>query len=141
MKAKGKPKSYITEKGYRRIYIPAIKKRKYAHILVWEKHNGPIPKGYEIHHINYDRLDNRIKNLSCMPQIEHSRLHSRSSKNDKGVWVRICKVCKVTKYLNKVFYNYSNKGYFSSMCRSCNKEYMKQYRINKKADLKCRMLT
>jgi len=31
--------------------------------IVWEMHNGPIPVGYEVDHINGDRLDDRLENL------------------------------------------------------------------------------
>ena len=33
------------------------------HRVVWIYHNGEIPEGMEIDHINQDRLDNRIENL------------------------------------------------------------------------------
>ena len=36
---------------------------KYEHRVIWEMHNGPIPKGMTIDHINRDPLDNRIENL------------------------------------------------------------------------------
>jgi len=33
------------------------------HRAIWELHNGPIPDGLDIDHINRDRSDNRIENL------------------------------------------------------------------------------
>ena len=33
--------------------------RKRMHVAVWEAHNGPIPEGYDVHHENLDKSDNR----------------------------------------------------------------------------------
>jgi len=48
-------------------------KRSLLHRDVWEFHNGPIPDGSDIHHINENRTDNSIENLECLPKSEHTR--------------------------------------------------------------------
>ena len=48
---------------------------KKAHILVYETFVGPIPKGYDVHHKNQIKTDNRIENLELIEHIEHSKLH------------------------------------------------------------------
>lgn len=48
---------------------------RYAHHLVWEEVNGPIPEGYVIHHKNENPEDNRVENLELVTPIEHNRLH------------------------------------------------------------------
>ena len=45
------------------------------HRDVWEFHNGPIPEGYHVHHIDGDTTNNDISNLCCLPAGEHRRLH------------------------------------------------------------------
>ncbi len=54
-------------------------KKRYAmeHRLIWEQANGPIPKGWVVHHLNGDKLDNRLENLAAMPRNEH---HTHPSK-------------------------------------------------------------
>lgn len=51
------------------------------HRACWEAYNGLIPKGFDIHHINNDKIDNCIENLDCMLRSKHGKLHGRN----KGV--------------------------------------------------------
>lgn len=46
------------------------------HRMIWEHHNGMVPKGCVIHHVNFDSRDNRIDNLRCMDYFEHRKLHA-----------------------------------------------------------------
>lgn len=56
-------------------------KNKYNHIqrpihkLVYETFVGPIPKGYDVHHINHNRQDNRLENLCLIEKSKHSKMH------------------------------------------------------------------
>ena len=50
-------------------------KTKFEHRLVWEKINGKIPEGHEIHHIDLNRCNNNIDNLICLNKKEHRNLH------------------------------------------------------------------
>lgn len=56
------------DNGY--LYVGLSKDGKvkcfYVHRLVWEAFNGPIPDGYEINHINEDKTDCRLENLSLL---------------------------------------------------------------------------
>lgn len=51
-------------------------KRPLMHRYVYEKEVGPIPEGWDIHHINENKTDNRVENLECLPKAEHTRKYS-----------------------------------------------------------------
>ena len=42
------------------------------HRYVWEFHNGKIPTKHDIHHINNNRADNKIKNLELYTKSKHA---------------------------------------------------------------------
>ena len=42
---------------------------------IWERHNGKIPQGFEIHHIDGNRNNNNISNLLCVSLEEHYNIH------------------------------------------------------------------
>ena len=46
------------------------------HRYVWCFYNGPIPKGYEVHHIDLDKSNNDISNLALLTRSEHHRIHA-----------------------------------------------------------------
>ena len=51
------------------------------HRAVWEHHNGPIPKGFEIHHIDENKDNNGIENLELMERSAHRRLHASTERH------------------------------------------------------------
>lgn len=68
------------ENGYRVIYAGDGEGIK-EHIKVMEEHIGRKLRPDEVvHHINENRLDNRIENLQLMTRGEHSRLHRLQEK-------------------------------------------------------------
>ena len=51
--------------------------------LVWMYHAGRlIPDGFDIHHRDEDRENNRWDNLICIYGADHPKLHSKGSRND-----------------------------------------------------------
>ncbi len=56
-------------------------KGKRLHRAVWEYHNGKIPKGYHIHHIDEDRNNNDISNLEMLSAFDHLSKHGKEEKN------------------------------------------------------------
>ena len=68
-----KKKPYIY-RGYWMVRVG--NKFREEHIVVWEKYHGKKPKGYDIHHKNFDKLDNRIENLQILKHGEHTTIHN-----------------------------------------------------------------
>lgn len=50
--------------------------RKRLHRYVWEYHNGEIPKGWHIHHIDGNKDNNDISNLQLIDEHKHTEYHS-----------------------------------------------------------------
>ena len=48
-------------------------KTEYIHRIIWEIHNGKIPDGMEIDHINREKSDNRIENLRLVTRLENNQ--------------------------------------------------------------------
>jgi hypothetical protein len=65
-KRENKPRSYIK-----------ITKNKWEAlaIFIWKKFNGSIPKGFVVHHIDHNQLNDNINNLQLLSKPEHQRIH------------------------------------------------------------------
>lgn len=50
--------------------------RTLMHRYVWQKEKGDIPEGWDIHHINERKDDNKVENLECLQKAEHTRKYS-----------------------------------------------------------------
>lgn len=49
---------------------------------IWEKQNGKISEGYEIHHIDGNHFNNSLSNLKCVSIQEHYSIHMQ-----QGDWM------------------------------------------------------
>src|SRR5579859_3333497 len=50
----------------------------HLHQEIWKHHNGPIPKGHDIHHADENPLNNSKENLVCLTKSEHRKAHKPS---------------------------------------------------------------
>jgi len=55
-----------TKGGYLRGTLPDGR-RVLLHRVVWEEANGPIPRGFVVHHKDLDQKNNSIENLELIP--------------------------------------------------------------------------
>lgn len=76
---KNRRDGYINSAGYK---VKMINRRLWLeHHLVWLKENTLglffIPKGWIIHHIDFNKLNNQFINLMLLPRKVHTSIHMR----------------------------------------------------------------
>lgn len=96
-------KTYINDNGY----ACFVNSNKLVHRWVMEKAIGRrLGYGEVIHHINGDKLNNRIENLKLFSsQIEHEQYHQEHLKN-YGSWYE-----EIPEYSQRTFYNHNQAKY------------------------------
>jgi hypothetical protein len=66
----------LTINGRRRAYL--------LHRLVWETANGPVPDGYDLHHLDHDRANWSIDNLKLVERNAHQQYHRDCRSTEKN---------------------------------------------------------
>ena len=83
--------------GYRRVRLYNVNKKYkyyYVHRLVWEAFMGSIPEGLQINHLNENKADNRLENLSLCTAKENINYGTRNKRAGE-------KLCKRIQMLDK----------------------------------------
>ena len=60
-------------------YLCTSGSRERLHVAVWKKHWGveEIPAGCVIHHLDWNKNNNKWENLVCLTVEEHERVHNK----------------------------------------------------------------
>lgn len=119
------------KKGY---WISTTSPRVRAHVWVWKYHNGDIPADHHVHHIDHDKSNNDINNLTIMLRKNHLSYHNSLEENRK----RAAEHCEKIRHLTKKWHRseegkrwHTQHGHdvwkkrkpFQKICCECNTQY------------------
>lgn len=88
------------------------------HRLVWEEENGPIPPGFELHHVDHDKTNNDISNLQLVDRLTHRRIEE-GWVQAAASWMKRCRACDEYKIVGPDNWYMRKKDYPSDLCRPC----------------------
>lgn len=96
---------------------------------MWEREYGTIPDGYDVHHKNHDRSDNRLENFELQSKPEHNahhqKLRTRNSMDYAGERRR-CQRCHEWKPFSEFYPR--RDGTYGGYCKPCGAEYLREWR-------------
>ncbi len=109
-------------KGYPCIWVDGKSIR--IHVLVWERENGKKPKGFEIHHKDFNRVNYTIGNFELLSTSDHRKVHAGWLKGN-GVWTfKPCNACNRILPLGEF---YPRTGHTpTALCKPCHNEVIKR---------------
>lgn len=71
-----------TTDGYLKVKIAEPNKWRQKHILVWEKHNGPIPEGFMVTFKDQDHANCSIENLALISKSENAIMNCQGLRSE-----------------------------------------------------------
>lgn len=84
-------------------------------VYLWELANGPVPKGYVVHHIDFNHMNDTIENLCIVTRAEHLAIHREQFKAIRAANLARVKEKKCPK-CGAVFYG---SGKPTAQCNKC----------------------
>ena len=97
--------------GYRK--VKGDGRYVFAHRVIWEMHNKPIPNEMFIDHINRERDDNRIENLRLVTRYQNavnSKLSTNNTSGIKGITKRVIRIFKDGNIINRTYWRATFSG-------------------------------
>ena len=89
----------INKDGYYRKRNPKTGKYLLVHQEIWKENNLPyIPKGFCVHHLDGDSLNNNEKNLLLLDFSTHTKLHHLGTTHTKETKAKMSKSRKGVKF-------------------------------------------
>lgn len=124
------------------------RKGKRLHRTVWEYHNGPIPEGCDIHHVDGDRSNNDISNLQLLKESEHHSKHMNEPERKEKSREDIKIAAEYSKAWHKTdkgfkFHSEHAKEYWEKApmkmytCTYCGKEFQTRHVYGKEQNTFC----
>lgn len=74
---------------YYRAWNSDLGRPDYLHRVIWEDHNGQIPTGFDVHHVDEDPENNEPSNLEALSRKDHRLLHWENLTDEQKAAVRL----------------------------------------------------
>lgn len=71
-----------TTDGYLKVKIAEPNKWRHKHILVWEKHNGPVPEGFMVTFKDQNHANCSIENLALISKSENAIMNCQGLRSE-----------------------------------------------------------
>ena len=68
--------------GYYQSTVRTTDRKNWLHQFVYEEANGTIPDGYEVHHRDHNKDNNKVENLELLSTEEHKEAHAEQQKRN-----------------------------------------------------------
>ena len=120
-----------------RYFSRGIKK---LHRVVWETHNGEIPEGYDIHHIDNNTHNNDINNLMLIERMEHQKYTSQKRVLENPDFYKLFQAMGIESakewhkseegrewHSKQAKESYTKREYRTLICEVCGKEYQTRH--------------